>query len=486
MQTARAPRPARAASLLHELRTPLNHIIGYSEMLVEQAAAEGHQSFVPDLQKIRHAGQQLLSLLNRGGVAPADGGLVAGPLQTSAVSLPRPDSPLSAAALPSPAAGPQPLLLVVDDNPANRDVLSRRLNRQGYEVVTAENGRQAMHAVRTRAFDLVLLDIMMPEMDGYEVLEALKADESLRHLPVIMVSALDDLDSVVRCIDLGADDYLPKPFPPTLLKARISACLEKKRAHDREMVMFEQLQDQYRLLQELGKQRDDLMHMIVHDLRTPLASLITGMQTLGTDDLDEFQREMVGISIHGGETLLSMINDLLDVEKMEAGSMQLDYAELDAADLVASAASQVNSLCKDTRISLVTDIATGQPAFPGDESKLRRVLVNLLGNALKFTPAGGTVTVQVWPSKNGASLVFSVSDTGEGIPAEAFERIFEKFGQVESRQGGRTMSTGLGLAFCKLAVGAHGGQIGVRSVPGKGSTFHFTVPTASSQAVNGH
>ena len=116
---------------------------------------------------------------------------------------------------------------MVDDNPANRDMLSRRLMRQGYAVATAENGREALAAVRIQAFDMVLLDIMMPEMDGYTVLQQVKADKALRHIPIIMISALDEMSSVVRCIESGAEDYLPKPFDPILLNARIGACLEK-------------------------------------------------------------------------------------------------------------------------------------------------------------------------------------------------------------------------------------------------------------------
>jgi class 3 adenylate cyclase len=126
-----------------------------------------------------------------------------------------------------------PALLVVDDDENNRYTLTQRLRRQGYpDVITAENGREALDLLRSRAFDLVLLDIMMPELNGYQVLEALKTDERLRHVPVIMISAVDELDSVVKCIELGAEDYLPKPFNPTLLKARVGACLEKKRLHD--------------------------------------------------------------------------------------------------------------------------------------------------------------------------------------------------------------------------------------------------------------
>jgi adenylate cyclase len=136
----------------------------------------------------------------------------------------------------------QGLVLVVDDNEMNRDLLSRRLTRQGHTIVIAEDGLQALEKVRTQPFDLVLLDVMMPGMNGYQVLEHIKADATLRHIPVIMISALDDLDSVVRCIELGAEDYLFKPFNPTLLKARIGACLEKKRLRDQEQAFLRQIQ----------------------------------------------------------------------------------------------------------------------------------------------------------------------------------------------------------------------------------------------------
>ena len=144
----------------------------------------------------------------------------------------------------SASAMQQGLVLVVDDIEENRDVLSRRLKRQGYAVATTANGREALEKLRSETFDLVLLDIMMPEMDGYEVLQLLKADEALRHIPVIMISALSELDSVVRCIGMGAEDYLLKPFNPTLLKARIGACLEKKRARDREQELSAALRAQ--------------------------------------------------------------------------------------------------------------------------------------------------------------------------------------------------------------------------------------------------
>ena len=137
----------------------------------------------------------------------------------------------------------QALILVVDDNEMNRDMLSRRLERQGYQAILAEDGIQALELLPQHAFDLVLLDIMMPRMNGYEVLERAKTDPVLRNIPIIMISAVDDLDSVVKCVEMGADDYLFKPFNPILLKARISASLEKKRLHDKEQTFLKQTQE---------------------------------------------------------------------------------------------------------------------------------------------------------------------------------------------------------------------------------------------------
>ena len=251
---------------------------------------------------------------------------------------------------------------------------------------------------------------------------------------------------------------------------------ERRRVHDLETRFTSELQESYRRLQELEKLRDDLTHMIIHDLRTPLTSVIAGMQTLDiVGDLNPDQHEMMGIAVAGGQTLLGMINDLLDVEKLESGTLQLDYAALSAGDLVASAVAQVAALAQGQGLQLVQHVEPALPPLRGDEGKLRRTLVNLLGNALKFTPRGGTVTVGARAGQEPQSVLFWVSDTGEGIPAESFECIFEKFGQVQSRQGGRLMSTGLGLTFCKLAVEAHGGHITVESAPGQGSTFRFTI-----------
>ncbi len=237
-------RSAALSNIRHQLRTPLNHIIGYSEMLLEEAEEQQLESFVADLDKIHTAGKQLLLMINDlldpagSPVAPArPAAKTADPAALFRDIEPR-KRPL-ASDDPGTDHRLSSHLLVVDDNEGNRDILSRRLRHEGYAVETAEHGRQALAVIKSQPIDLVLLDVMMPEMNGYEVLQHLKAHSTWRDIPVIMISALDEIESVVRCIERGAEDYLPKPFDPVLLRARIGACLEKKRLRDQEVLYLQ-------------------------------------------------------------------------------------------------------------------------------------------------------------------------------------------------------------------------------------------------------
>ncbi len=360
----------------------------------------------------------------------------------------------------------EPLLML---DPTLRVRSANRAFYQTFHVSPEETEDQLIYELGNGQWDIpalrTLLDDIVPQQSVFN-------DYELEH----------DFPAIGRRVMLLNARQLRAGNHTEMLVLAMEDVTERRRVHDLEIRFTEGLQESYKRLQELEQLRDDLKNMIVHDLRTPLTSVITGMQTLAmVGDLDALQREMVGIAISGGELLLGMINDLLEVEKMESGSMQLDYAVLDAAELVASAARQVASIADSENLTLVREIDADLPAFRGDGNKLRRVLVNLLGNAIKFTPAGGTIAVAARLGEDARSLVFSVRDTGEGIPSEAFEHIFEKFGQVASRHGGRTMSTGLGLTFCKLAVEAHGGDIGVASVPSKGSTFCFNIPVSKNE-----
>lgn len=226
----------------HEMRTPLNLIIGYSELCQEEAQEQGKVKLISDLQKINAAAKSLLALfddknfptqLEINKIANKPGASAKATLGESGTGFRDEKIPVP----PETAS-----ILVVDDNEMNRNMLSRRLERQGYLITGAENGRIALDALKIKKFDLVLLDILMPEMNGFETLDRMKSDPALKHIPVIMLSALDEIESAVRCIEVGAEDYVPKPFNPVLLRARITASLEKKRLRDHEQAYLEILQ----------------------------------------------------------------------------------------------------------------------------------------------------------------------------------------------------------------------------------------------------
>ncbi|MHC4846332.1 MAG: ATP-binding response regulator [Planctomycetota bacterium] len=249
------------SNIRHDLRTPLNHIIGYSEMLIEDAEDDGDEQRAVDLRKIRDAGNTLLGLFDEilsgevpvavGTESTTDSGdlshLVAGAV-SSMEEFAEEEEREGVAEITGH-------VLVVDDNDINRDVLARRLERQGQEVDNAENGKQALEMLRAGDYDAVLLDILMPEMNGFQVLDKMKEDPALEHIPVIMISGLDQIDPAVRCIKMGAEDYLPKPFNPTLLKARLGKSLEKKRLRDREVQHLAEIERE-------KKRADDLLYVI--------------------------------------------------------------------------------------------------------------------------------------------------------------------------------------------------------------------------------
>jgi class 3 adenylate cyclase len=236
------------AGLRHDLRTPLNAIKGYSELIMEDARESDRQDLLADVGKIRDAAEQLLGQVDKlvgltdaaGLVSPEAVPLIGMPSRNLIDQIMQSIQPIT----PKPRRD-QSLssrILVVDDTEANRELLSRRLSRDGHAVSTANNGHSALELLSKTEIDLVLLDLMMPDINGFDVLRRLKDDPAFRHIPVIMISALDEIDSIVRCIEAGAEDYIPKPFDPVLLGARIDASLERKRLRDREHAFTVELQ----------------------------------------------------------------------------------------------------------------------------------------------------------------------------------------------------------------------------------------------------
>lgn len=224
------------SSLRHDLRTPVNQILGYSEMLMEDAEAAGQQELAGDLGKIQAAAKNLVALID---TRIQGGGILSADVSASAGVVSKGGGDTASAVEHERLSG---RVLVVDDDAGNRDMLARRLVREGLDVDVAADGFEALGALGSKAFDVVLLDVMMPGLDGYEVLCQAKQNPFTRDVPVIMISALDELGSVIRCIEAGAEDYLPKPFEPTLLRARLSASLEKKRLRDAEQRYLDEIE----------------------------------------------------------------------------------------------------------------------------------------------------------------------------------------------------------------------------------------------------
>jgi signal transduction histidine kinase len=370
----------------------------------------------------------------------------------------------------APNTGPQ--VLIVDDEPRNLRILEGILAPLAYDLRQATTGTEALEQIAAAPPDIVLLDVMMPGMDGFEVCRQIKSRPDTRFIPVVLVTSLDDREFKVSGIEAGADDFINKPVDPNELRARVRSLLRAKALHD-------ELQRSYEELRRLEMMRESLTQMIVHDLRTPLGAIMGYLELMtlnGYISEAETAQRCFQVINRSGQTLIDMITAMLDLAKLEAGEMRLDLRDVDLGQVVSDVEMGMGSLLENKKLTFEADLSGDLPSLRADREMLRRILVNILGNAITFSPQAGRIAVTAHPEAGKVRI--AVRDEGPGIPAEYRERIFEKFGQVESRLSGKKYSTGLGLAFCKMAVEAHGGQIGAEGEPGKGSTFWFTLPTA--------
>jgi len=374
-----------------------------------------------------------------------------------------------------------PSILVVDDMPTNLQLLEGMLKKHGYDVRPFAKGSLALAAAKNDPPDLILLDVNMPEMDGYEVCRVLKSSEKLSGIPVIFISALGDTLDKVKAFEAGGVDYVTKPFHFQEVRARIETHLRLRRLQDELKEQNLQLEQTCKQLRELEVLRDNLTHMIVHDLRSPLSGVKGYLELIRAEEakLSEEHRDYIGRALSSTSVLLKMIQDLLDVSRLEARKMPLEIRETDLGAVARQASESLGALTR--RHKVVLDLPRDPVVASCDPQVIERVVANLLGNALKFAPSDGEIQVTVAREPREARV--SVRDCGPGIPPEYHQRIFEKFGQVQMRDTERGASAGLGLTFCKLAVEAHHGQIGVESNVGLGSTFWFTLPLPGEKPV---
>lgn len=365
------------------------------------------------------------------------------------------------------AGGARSFVLLVDDEARNRSMIRELLELDGYDVGEATNGHEALMALQDQPADVIILDIMMPEVDGIEACRRLKANSATAHIPVILVTAHHSREERIKGMKAGANDFLTKPVDLTDLRLRVRNAAAMKRLYD-------QVQTEYRRAVKLEALRDNLVHMIAHDLRSPLTSMRTNLQLVemeATGKLEGTLIECIGDAIHSTRVLTDMITNMLDVSRLEKGEMPINRALCEVDKLIRDALMLLRGRAKR---AVIRNGAAESVTVDCDAGLTRRVIVNLISNALDYSPEDEAVEVE-FGKANGAVRV-SVRDRGPGIPEGFEDKIFEKFAQVEANRSEKTGSSGVGLAFCKLAIEAHGGRIGVDSVEGAGSTFWFELP----------
>lgn len=357
----------------------------------------------------------------------------------------------------------KPKVLIIDDEPMARDIIEGFLYQEGYDMVFASNGVEALHMLDEVQPDIILLDVMMPELDGFEVCRRLKSEEKWRHVPVILITALGEKTDLARGFEAGADDFLHKPVNDIELRSRVRAMLRIKRQYD-------ELVDTMRL-------REDLSHMIVHDMKSPISAIIGFSELLlmrgaPPEILPDVER------IH--EQALSLnafLNDMLIMAKMESGRLILHRSAVDLNELIEHAEQSHLALAELKRVGLETIVPHTHRTVELDQNLFQRVLDNLISNAVKFSPPEAIVTLRLdYPNGKietgaGPTARISVLDEGPGIPEQYWDRIFDKFEVVELIHQAEVDQIGIGLAFCRLVTEAHGGRIYVKANQPQGSIF---------------
>ena len=370
-------------------------------------------------------------------------------------------------------------VLVADEEDRLRVKLEDFLRNAGYEVEGARDVPVARSRLKSGNFDVVVSDIVLPRVTDVELLGMIR-QESPR-AQVIMVTG-QPTETAAAIMRAGAFDCLYKPVSKEAILRSVGNAARLKAVEDEwvrlaeaESLQKTKLVESYNRLRNIESLRDNLVHMIIHDLRAPLSGIMGYLDLLKTDTSAKLslpELKYLDLVCKNTAKIQSMVTAVLDVSRLEASQMPLNRQPYDLGALAKAAVESLGSLVGLRRVSVE---APPEPVMAkADKAIIERVMTNLLSNALKFTPESGDVRVAA--SRQDGKARVAVVDTGPGIPAEYHRRIFEKFGALDT--GARGYSTGLGLVFCKLAVQAHGGEIGVESEPGKGSAFWFTLPAA--------
>ncbi len=356
-------------------------------------------------------------------------------------------------------------ICIVDDNQIAREVIAEQLSIEPYQIEMVANGTELLERFEALTPDVILMDVMMPQLNGYDVCQQIKQNEARQHIPIILITALNGRDDMLRGLESGADEFLPKPVNGEELRARVRTMLRIKH--------------QYDALQVLMKLREDLAHMLIHDMRNPLtvASLYNSI-LLKQDGLDPREKKYARVIQDNLRKLAGFLDEILTVAKMEQGVLQLDVSPADIVQLVTEVADNHLEMAQLHGFQLTLDLPDCSWSVPLDSSLFKRVLDNLLSNAFKYAPDKSEVTVRLrqFPRETAvsspASFSLQIIDEGPGIAPENRERIFNKFEVVAMKQTSQAQ-IGLGLAFCKMVINAHNGRIFVTPNQPEGSIFHI-------------
>ncbi len=387
----------------------------------------------------------------------------------------------------------QGTVLVVDDVPANVKVLLDFLSGHGFKVFTAKDGQSAIKKAEYSKPDLILLDVMMPVMDGFEACKVLKSQESTKYIPVIFMTALADSVDKVKGFDLGAADYITKPFEQEEVVARVANHIKirnlqkqlQARTIELEALYLEQKQARY-AAESANRAKSVFLAKMSHELRTPLNAIIGYNELAQEDAFDMGFREILPDLAHiqiAARKLLSLINDVLDLAKIEAEKMELELEVIDVGKLIEDTTILAQPTIDKNINQLIVNCPEDIGTLNTDSKKLQQILLNLLSNSAKFTQKGTVIlTVKRFPDL----ISFEISDTGIGIEAEKMAEIFQPFAQADNSSTRQYDGSGLGLAICQRICQLLHGSIEVRSEVGTGSFFTINVPTTLEELIAAH
>jgi signal transduction histidine kinase len=369
-------------------------------------------------------------------------------------------------------------VLIVDDDPIVRSLMRATLEVDGYEIIEADDGEKACRLFEAHRPQLLVADVVMPHMDGFALCRELRRRPAGAYVPILMATGLDDVPSITKAYEAGATDFISKPINWVILGHRVRYMLRASRAFDELRLNQDRLVAAKDAAETASRAKTEFLANMGHELRTPLNAII-GFSTMmreGTfGPLDGKYLEYATAIAESGCHLLTVINGILDMARAESNRMVLVEEEVEIARAVAFSLGTIEEMAQRAGIDCRSELPDDLPRFLGDAAKLRQILINLISNAVKFTPAGGEVRVTVEREPDDG-LAFRVADTGIGIPHDKLSLALAPFGQIDGGLNRRYDGLGLGLPLAKRLVELHGGTMEIASEPGKGTAVTARFP----------